>query len=131
MTTLTSSSTLTIGAGSTVVDSVSIPILPLISSGTGKGRLIHPTLGTLDYANKPDEWVNIDQDVIIAPIWTSTKTLQGAINVLSPSDVRDVVVEERWTQELNVTIPFLRTLLAFWQNPPDPVTGTPVQWWPN
>lgn len=130
MTTLTSSSTITIGAGSAVVDSITIPILPVLSPGTGKGRLIHPTLGTLDYPNKPDEWVNIDQDVVIPPIWTTTKTLKGSINVLSQADIRDVIVEEHWAQEMNVTIGFLRMLLAFWCNPPDP-SGTPVQWWPN
>lgn len=131
MTTLTSSSTFTIGAGSAVVDSVSVPILPLLSPGTGKGRLIHPTLGTLDYENCPDEWVNLDQDVIIPPIWTTTKTLQGAANALWQGNIRDVIVEEHWTQEVNVKTNFLRSLISFWANPPDPVSGTPVQWWPN
>lgn len=131
MTTLTSSSTITIGSGSTVTDSIQIPILPLLSPSEGKGRLIHPTLGTLDYPNMPDEWVNLDQDVIIPPIWTTTKTLKGASNVLSQSDIRDVVCEEHWTGEVNVTIGFLRSLLSFWCNPPDPVNDVPVQWWPN
>lgn len=131
MTTLTSSATIVIGSGSAQVDSISIPILPVISAGTGKGRLIHPTLGTLDYPNCPDEWVNLDSDVIVPPIWTTTKTLQGSQNVLSSSDIRDAVVEEHWTGDVNVTIGFLRQLIAFWCNPPDPVSGVPVQWWPN
>jgi hypothetical protein len=131
MPTLTSSSTFTIGSGSVIVETVAIPILPLVSPGTGFGRLIHPTLGTLDYDYSPDEWVNLDQDVIIPPTWATQKTLQGAINTLWQGDIRDVLVEERWINDPNVTATFLRMLLAFWQTPPDPVTGTPVQWWPN
>jgi hypothetical protein len=131
MSTLSSSSTFTIGAGSVVTETVPIPILPLISPGTGLGRLIHPTLGTLDYDYSPDEWVNLDQDVIIAPTWSTQKTLQGAINTLWQGDIRDVIVEEHWINDPNVSATWLRHVLAFWQNPPDPVTGTPVQWWPN
>lgn len=131
MATISSSSTIAIGAGSSTTESVSIPILPLISPSSGKGRLIHPDLGTLDYPNQPDEWVNVDNDVIIPPIWTTTKTLKGSVNVLSQADIRDVIVEEHWTQEMNVTIGFLRMLIAFWCNPPDPTAGVPVQWWPN
>lgn len=131
MTTLTSSATFTIGAGSAVVESAQISILPAIGSSTGKGRLIHPTLGTLDYPVGPDEWVNVDGDVIIAPTWATVKTLQGASNALWQGDIRDVTVQEVWIQELNVPIDFLRHVVAFWINPPDPDTGTPVQWWPN
>lgn len=131
MTTLTSSSTFTIGDGSAVVETADVPILPALGSSTGKGRLVHPTLGTLDYENAPDEWVNIDSDLIIAPIWASQKTLVGAANALWAGNLRDVLVEEHWTQAINVKIGFLRQLLAFWQNPPDPDTGTPVTWWPN
>jgi hypothetical protein len=131
MSTLTSSATFTIGAGAVVIESTAVTILPAIGGATGRGRLIHPTLGTLDYPNAPDEWVNIDGDLIVAPIWSSTKTLQGAANALWQGNIRDVQVAECWIQELNVTIAFLRQLLAFFQNPPDPDAGTPVQWWPN
>jgi hypothetical protein len=131
MTILTSSSTFTITSGSVTVETIAIPILPGLAGGSGKGRLIHPTLGTLDYDFAPDEWVNIDADLIIEPIWASAKALAGSINTLWQGDVTDALVQEHWTQEVNVTLIFLRQLLAFWQNPPDPVTGTPVQWWPN
>jgi hypothetical protein len=131
MTTLTSSATFTIGAGSAIVESVAVTILPAIGSSTGKGRLIHPTLGTLDYGYAPDEWSNIDGDLIVPPIWSSAKTLQGAANALWQGNVRDVIVYECWIQDLNMPVAMLRQLLAFWQNPPDPDAGSPVQWWPN
>lgn len=131
MPTLTSSSTFTIGAGSAVVESVAVPILPAIGSTTGKGRLIHPTLGTLDYPNAPDEWRNIDGDVIIAPIWTNAKTLLGSSNALWQGNIRDVEVEERWNYSMNVQAAFFRQIVSFWVNAPDPDTDAPVQWWPN
>lgn len=131
MATLTSSATVTIGAGSAVVDSVAIPILPALGSSLGKGRLIHPTLGTLDYDHAPDEWRNVDSDVIVAPVWANSKTLVGSSNALWPGNIRDVEVEERWTQALNVSAVFFRQLMTFYQTPPDPDTDSPVQWWPN
>jgi hypothetical protein len=131
MTTLSSSATVTIGAGSAVVDSIAIQVLPAIGSSTGNGRLIHPTLGTLDYDYGPDEWLNVDGDVIVAPIWANAKTLLGSSNALWQGNLRDVLVEERWSQALNVKLSFMRQLLSFWQTPPDPDTDPPVQWWPN
>ena len=131
MATLTSSSTVSIGSGSAVVESVTVPILAGIGSATGKGRLIHPTLGTLDYAQAPDEWRNVDADVIVSPVWSNTKTLLGSANALWPGDLRDVEVEERWTQPLAMADAFFRQLLTFFQTPPDPDADAPVQWWPN
>jgi hypothetical protein len=131
MATLTSSSTVAIGSGSAVVESVTVPILAAIGGATGQGRLIHPTLGTLDYAQAPDEWRNVDADVIVAPVWSNSKTLLGSANALWPGNLRDVEVEERWTQPLAMEAAFVRQLLTFFQTPPDPDTDAPVQWWPN
>ena len=128
MTTLTSSTTFTIGAGTTVVESASVTILPAVGAGEGRGRLVHPTLGTYDYAFMPDEWLNVDGDVIIPPIWATSKTLEGAANTLWQGHIRDVEVEEHWT--FAVEIEHLRSILSFWQNPPDPADGY-VEWWPN
>ena len=128
MTTLTASTTFTIGAGTTVVETVSVPILPVIASGQGRGRLVHPTLGTYDYLFMPDSWVNIDGDVIIAPVWSSSTTLDGAANTLWQGHIRDVEVEEHWT--FAVTLPHLRSIMSFWQNPPDPDDGY-VAWYPT
>ena len=128
MTTLTSSTTFTVGASSTVVESAQVVILPAITAGTGRGRLVHPTLGTYDYAQMPNEWMNIDGDVIIAPTWASTKTLDGAANTLWQGQIRDVEVVERWT--FAATLAHVRALLAMWQDPPDPDDGY-VVWYPN
>ena len=128
MSTLTASATFTIGASSPVVESVSVTILPAVTAGAGRGRLVHPTLGTYDYAYMPDEWQNVDGDVIVAPIWSSAQTLDGAANTLWQGDIRDVEVEEHWT--FAVSTAHVRALASFWQNPPDPDDGY-VAWYPN
>lgn len=128
MTTLTNSAIFTVGDAATAVESVALTILPAAASGSGSGRLIHPTLGTYDYSHMPDQWTNIDGDIIVAPIWSSAKTLIGAANTLMQGHVRDVTVTERWT--FAVPVAHLRALLLHWQNPPDPSVGF-VQWWPN
>ncbi|SFM12880.1 hypothetical protein [Nitrosomonas communis] len=130
MTILASQTTFTVGEASTEAVSVNITILPAIGAATGKGRLIHPTLGTYDYEYCPDEWSNIDGDAIITPIWTSSKTLNGTSNTLMMGNIRDVVVEERWTGGLSTSLEMVRILAAFWQNPPDPAIDY-VKWYPN
>lgn len=130
MSTLTSSATLTIAAASVAVESVNLTVLPVPASNTGRGRLIHPSIGTYDYTRGPDEWVNLDGDAIVSPIWASTKTLLGAANTLFMGDIRDVVVEERWTQAICCEISHLRALMAMWMNPPDPSVAY-VQWYPT
>lgn len=130
MTTLTSSATFSIGAAAVVTESASTLILPVASASQGRGRLIHPSLGTYDYQHAPDEWTNLDGDVLIAPIWASSKTLSGSSNTLWMGDIRDVTVEEHWTGQLSASLAHLRMLLAFWQNPPDPADAY-VQWYPS
>lgn len=130
MTILTSSATITVGDGATATDSVQITVLPVAGAQQGRGRLIHPSLGTYDYPTGPDEWTNIDGDVIIAPIWASTKTLVGSANTLFVGNLRDVTVEERWTQSVACRIEHVRALLAFWMNPPDPSVAY-VEWYPS
>lgn len=131
MATLTSQSTFTIGDAATEAVSTQLTILPAIGAGSGTGRLIHPTLGTYDYEKCPDEWSNVDGDVIIAPIWASTKTLQGAANTLFQGHIRDTVIEERWIgEDASISLTMLRMLLSFWQNPPNPATDY-VKWYPN
>jgi hypothetical protein len=107
-----------------------LPVLPVVNAPKGKGRLVHPTLGALDYDTKPDSWANIDGDAIIAPTWSSTKTLLSAANVLWQGNIRDVEVTESWTQPMSMTMAQMRMLIAFWSNPVDPLIGY-VQWWPN
>jgi hypothetical protein len=130
MTILTSSATIAVGDGATAVDSVQLTVLPAVSVSSGRGRLVHPSLGTYDYVRGPDEWTNIDGDAIIPPIWASTKTLLGSANTLFVGNLRDVTVEERWTQSVAAEIDHVRTLLAFWMNPPDPSLAY-VEWYPT
>lgn len=130
MTVLTSQTTFTVGEAATETVAATLTILPAPGAGAGKGRLVHPTLGTYDYPYAPDEWSNMDGDAIIAPIWASTKTLDGSANTLFAGSLRDVVVEERWTGDLSAPMAMVRMLAAFWQNPPDPATDY-VRWYPS
>jgi hypothetical protein len=135
MPTLTNSSTLTFGPSSPVVDEVTVTILtlPVTSAPTGRGRLVHPTLGTLDYNYAPTNWTNIDGDVLTPPVWAVSQTLQGAATTLWRGNLRDVTCIEHWDQdagELRMPIEMLRTLIAFYSNPPDPANGY-VAWYPT
>jgi hypothetical protein len=131
MAVLTSSATFTVADAATEVETLDLPIIGVAGVGEGTGRLIHPTLGTYDYARAPNEWTNMDGDVIIPPIWSSTKTLLGSANTLFAGDLRDVTCEETWTQSsIALEAEMLRTLISFWMNPPDPAVGY-VQWWPS
>lgn len=135
MPTLTGSSTFSFGpAAPTVVETtVTVLALPIGGAPSGKGRLVHPTLGTLDYDYAPTNWTNIDSDVLIPPVWASSKTLQGAASTLWRGDVRDVTCIEHWDQDagdLRLPIGMLRVLIAFFSNPPDPASGY-VQWHPT
>lgn len=131
MTILTSQVVLTIGDASveTVAASITVLPVPILGSG-GTGRLIHPTLGTYDYPYAPDEWTNINGDVVVAPIWSSSKTLSGASNTLFAGNVRDTTVSEKWTSEVSMPMDMVDMLLTLWQNPPNPSVAH-VHWYPN
>lgn len=107
-------------------------IFPAYPHESGRGRLFHPTLGIYDYEVKPDEWVNIDADAIIPPVWSSTRTLTSAANVLWNGHLRDVVVEERWKALGGLSMPMtqLRTLVDMWMRSLNPETEY-VKWYPN
>jgi hypothetical protein len=132
MTTLTSSAEFTVLDASTEATSVTLTVLPIAEAGEGSGRLIHPSLGTYDYPQGPDEWTNMDGDAVIAPVWSSTLTLAGAANTLWQGTLQDVVIEERWLGRGGLSMPIdqLRMLLSMWMNPPDPASGY-VQWAPG
>lgn len=132
MSTLTSEATFTVVPSSLVVADFQFSVLPAWPVQSGRGRLVHPVLGSFDYEYKPDEWVNIDGDVIIPPIWASTKTLGGAANVLWNGYLRDVVVIEKWKALGGLAMPIsqMRMLYMIWTNPVDPVIGY-VHWYPN
>jgi len=130
MTTLTSSGTFTIGESLTEQASTTVTVLPVAAPGEGRGRLVHPTLGSYDYPYAPDEWDNLHQDVIIPPVWAHARTLEGAQNTLWPGHIKDVRCAERWISDISMPIAMLEMLLLFWTNPPDPATGY-VVWYPS
>ncbi|MGH7343287.1 MAG: hypothetical protein ACREK4_00110 [Candidatus Rokuibacteriota bacterium] len=129
MTVLTSSSVFTIGAGGVLTESIAITVLPAAAPGTGKGRLIHPTLGTFDYPHAPDSWTNLPSDVVIQPVWANARTLDGAANTLWPGSIQDVEVAERWESPISMKVEFLNQLILFWTNPPAPPSF--VEWRPS
>jgi hypothetical protein len=132
MTLLTATTNFTILDASPVVESVQLSVVAAAAPGTGKGRMIHPTLGSLDYYLAPHEWTSMGEDAIIAPIWTSQMTLSSSANTLWPGVLRDVAPEEHWLPNagLSMPLPMLKTLIAFWMNPPDPAVGY-IEWHPS
>lgn len=134
MPTLTASTLVTIQDATPVVDSITLSVVPAgTGAPNGTGRLVHPTLGTLDYTLPPHEWTNLDGDVVIKPTWVGTKTLTSTANTLWPGNLRDVVVEESWVPSPGLSMPMamLRTMMAFFVNPPDLTLDEYVEWYPS
>lgn len=134
MPTLTSSTFFTVANQPTAVESIQLQVVPAGSGAAGGyGRLVHPTLGTLDYTLPPHEWTNLDSDVLITPTWAASKTLTSTANTLWPGNLRDVVVSESWIPEagLSMPMPMLRLMMAFYLNPPDLAAGEYVEWYPT
>lgn len=132
MTTLTSTTTITVGDAPTVTASTPLLITAPLVAPSGSGRLIHPTIGTYDYALTPTQWANMVGDAVIPPIWSAQMTLASDVNTLWAGNIKDVVVVEEWDADGGLSMPLsqLAVLLAMWQNPPDPDVGY-VQWYPN
>ena len=106
--------------------------MPAASYPHGTGRIVHPTLGAFDYEAAPDEWTNIDGDVVVLPTFSATKTLQGAATSLWNGDIRSVICEERWLSLGGLAMPVgqLRAILACAMNPVDPAVAY-MQWYPT
>jgi hypothetical protein len=129
---ITNDNTFGVVAAAERVITIPLDIAPSFPIGGGNGRIIHPILGAFDYETKPDEWVNMDADAIVAPVWASSRTLTSAANVLWAGNLRDVVVEERWKALGGLAMPItqFRMLLSIWTTPLDPDVGY-VHWFPN
>ena len=129
---LTATTNFTILDASPVIESVQLSVVAAAGPGSGRGRLVHPTLGTLDYILPPHEWTYMAEDAVIPPIWSSQMTLGGAANTLWAGKLRDVTPEERWLPSAGLSMPLdmLKSLIAFWMNPPDPLTAY-IQWFPS
>lgn len=132
MATLTSTGTFDITAQAGQSATAADFVMPSVNYPNGKGRIVHPTLGAFEYQYPPDEWTNLDGDVLVLPTFAVNKTLQGASTAYWKGNIRDVLVEERWTSLGGMAMPVgqLRTLLACAANPVDPAVGT-MQLFPN
>lgn len=98
----------------------------------GRGQLIHPSVGTYDYAVAPDEVENVDGDVFYPPVFAHTQTIGGAVDTMWPGYVRDALVTERWKNgDVGCPIAQLQALWQMIQNHPDISTGAYVTWNPN
>lgn len=131
MSTLSSSATLPIGETATATESVALTVLPIAGAGEGRGRLVHPTLGTYDYEQAPDEWDGLSSDVVISPRWIVTAGIFGSVVKLEDGDISDAVCEERWTSPAALGADQWAMLLAMFTAPPDPGAGEFVEWWPS
>lgn len=129
---LTATTNFTILDASPVVESITLSVIAAAAPGTGKGRMIHPTLGSLDYYLAPHEWTSMGEDAVVAPVWASQQTLTSTANTLWPGYLRDVAPEERWLPNAGLSMPLsmLKALQAFWMNPPDPAVGY-IEWHPS
>lgn len=133
MAVLTNTGTFAITSVATAVVTTKSVVFPAVGYPHGFGRLVHPTIGAFPYSVKPDKWVNIDGDIIVAPVWAGTKTLGGAVNSLWPGSIANVICEEQWGDNQNgmaMPIGMLRTLIAIWSTPIDPEAAY-VQWFPT
>lgn len=137
---LTASSTFAVADAAIESGSAAVVILPAAAAYNPatppaerpRGRLTHPTLGVYDYAVPPTEVVNLDGAVLVSPDWAHTKTLGGGVDALWSGHLRDPRVIERWSNgDTGGPIAHFRALYAFFANPPDPATGTPVVWAPS
>lgn len=130
---LTASTTFDVADQAPVSAEAAVVIQPAVGVGTGgRGRLVHPTLGTYDYANTPDETVGLDGDVLYGPTWAHTATLGGAVDAWWPGFKRDARVVERWKQgQVGAPIEHLRMLWAMFAAPPADPIANPVIWTPN
>lgn len=129
MAVLTSSGTFSVGDAAVVQESVQISIIAAPTAPSGKGRLTHPVYGTYDYEIGPEQWGNVDTDVVIPPIWANKRTLTGAANTLWAGAIKDVEVYERWGGAVSMHANQLRKFVQFWTDPPNPTDY--IVWEPN
>lgn len=130
MSVISASASIPIGEGAIATEVADLTVLPLAAPGEGKGRLIHPTLGTFDYYYKPDEWTELYGDLIAPPKIATSAALLGSVTTVWPGDIRDLQPEERWTTGVASKIDQFAMFVAMWTTPPGP-TVEPVQWWPS
>lgn len=130
MTILTAQDTFSIeGESSLTYDEVTVTVISAPVAPQGKGRLIHPTYGTYDYEIAPDEWQNLDLDILVPPVWQHDKTLTGGTSTRWAGYMRDLEVVERWLGRYAMRAQQFRMIVEMWRNPP--TAPEYVIWCPN
>jgi hypothetical protein len=126
---LSAEETYVVGEASELIyEEVTVPIVTAPAYPGGLGRLVHPLLGTLDYEIAPDEWVNLDADILYGPVFAHTRTLRGNQSTRWQGYIGDVECTERWNGRVSMRAGQFRMLLDFWKNPP---TSGYLIWSPN
>ena len=119
MATLTAEDTFSVNAAADeVAESVDVTVVSAVGYPGGKGRLYPPVYGTYDYDIAPDEWDNLDLDVLYPPIWSHTQTLTSVVSTRWAGTIKDVVVRERWINRVVFKSAQFRMFIDMWMNPP-------------
>ena len=141
MTTIVGSRTVQIGAGTTVTVQETATVLDLGPGGSAllRLRLVHPdpeVQAPLLYFSNPDRTINMDNEVLAAPITSVVRALTGSAVIRFDRTLADVVITEVWTASAEkYAIPafFARQLYNYLLSPPvfNPVVPVFVQWTPQ
>lgn len=110
-------------------------LLPPVGYGSGgRGRLVHPdgAIGTYDYANTPDETMNVEVTASMPPLWLHSQTIGGAVETRWLGVLQGMRIVERWMNgEVGALLTHVNHLWTFFANPPNPDAPSYVQWSPN
>lgn len=102
--------------------------IPTAGDITKTGKLVHPTVGTLQYTFMPYKWSGVDGDVIVLPIWQVEQTLTGRHATMWPGTIEDALCVEFWT---GLPIAMTDVLQRMYETPTDIEAGQFVVWSPE
>lgn len=107
-------------------------VMPPVGVGTGRGRLIHPTYGIYDYANTPNQVVNLLGALIYTPTVEAVRTLGGAQATFWARLLAGTVVTERWTMgDVGCSLPQATAFLTYWMDQQDVEDALYTVWYPS
>lgn len=131
---ITSSTTVTIGNATAVEATVDLVLQAASNGTTALRKLIYPAnaLAPLIYERNPDDWTNFDiTPMVKRPSIGVLQTLEDNKLTGWQGYARDASVQETWRGSdtiAPITVNFLRTLYAYYENPP--LSGF-IQWYPR
>jgi hypothetical protein len=127
--------------GSPVTADLGITFVAIESSGDplAKSRLVYPTtdLAPIVYWSNPDRRINFDQDVLLSPLTSTRRMLEGTQTIRFERTLNDMVITEMWRaaegSRLSVPTAFFRLLYEYLINPPafSATAQTYIQWEPR